>query len=255
MTRLDSMIVYNPNRDIMEDRPAISDYSIKQMSGVLTRTRLLLSMLEFIISSDNFIFYFYYPRFSYFMWIMFQLIIYFFNAQYLLTYILILLIFMVLQFSAPWERRLTPVLKTIFFNDNLLHPCLMMNNNILTKDHIDQVKNINQLLEASGETDDTVAQTKMAYNIKSKGMMDTYKEAKKGTALTLQWMEVICDFAEKARNLVRWEDPNMTFLFLLLLIVLFLFVTFLPLRLILFFSTFQKFFKGRGWQAKRIRNN
>jgi hypothetical protein len=28
MTRLDSMIVYNPNRDIVEDRKYITDYTI-----------------------------------------------------------------------------------------------------------------------------------------------------------------------------------------------------------------------------------
>jgi hypothetical protein len=31
MTRADAMIVYNPNRDIMEDRPNTHDYAIKDV--------------------------------------------------------------------------------------------------------------------------------------------------------------------------------------------------------------------------------
>ncbi len=77
----------------------------------------------------------------------------------------------------------------------------------------------------------------------------------KGTAFTLQWLEVICDFFEKLRNLFQWEDPNMTYLFLIMLVILFLFVTFLPLRIILSLATFYKFYKGQQWQKKRNINN
>lgn len=66
---------------------------------------------------------------------------------------------------------------------------------------------------------------------------------------------MICDFFEKARNLVVWEDPKMTSLFFCLLVVLFILVTFLPLRFILFIACIYKFICGRNWQGKRIRNN
>ena len=72
---------------------------------------------------------------------------------------------------------------------------------------------------------------------------------------TLQWMDVICDFFEKVRNLIVWEDPNITQLFFYLLIVLFLFVTFLPLRTIIFWSFVYKFLCGLRWQNKRVINN
>jgi len=42
MTRADAMIVYNPNRNIFEDRPYIQDYSIKEVQVVLTRARLTI---------------------------------------------------------------------------------------------------------------------------------------------------------------------------------------------------------------------
>lgn len=47
----------------------------------------------------------------------------------------------------------------------------------------------------------------------------------------------------------------MTSMFLILLIVLLLFVTFLPLRFIIFCSTFYKFYCGMRWQRKRTINN
>ena len=68
-------------------------------------------------------------------------------------------------------------------------------------------------------------------------------------------MDVICDFFEKLRNLVVWEDPNMTRLFFYLLLVLFLIVTFLPLRFIIFVVFIYKYLCGLRWQKKRVRNN
>ena len=68
-------------------------------------------------------------------------------------------------------------------------------------------------------------------------------------------MEVICDFFEKVRNLVLWEDPAMTGLFFALLVLIFIVVTFLPMRFILFLSNIIKFVQGRRWQWKRVTNN
>ena len=68
MTRLDSSIVYNPNRGINEDRPWNEDYSIKDINTVLTRVKIVITMLDQILDADMFVFYFYYPRFSYTCW-------------------------------------------------------------------------------------------------------------------------------------------------------------------------------------------
>jgi len=69
MTRLDSAIDYNPNRRIVEDRPWNDDFSLKDISMLLTRTKLVLTCLENIINADMFVFYFWYPRFSYVCWV------------------------------------------------------------------------------------------------------------------------------------------------------------------------------------------
>ena len=69
LTRLDASIMYNPNRDIMEERKIINDYSMKQINVVITRTRLLLILAEWLVNCDMFVFYFFYPRFSYTCWL------------------------------------------------------------------------------------------------------------------------------------------------------------------------------------------
>lgn len=79
---------------------------------------------------------------------------------------------------------------------------------MLSSDDIANIRNINGLLTEGKDL--KLTETKAEYNIASKGMIASYQDAKKGTAFTLQWLEVICDFFEKVRNLFQWEDPNMT---------------------------------------------
>lgn len=146
-------------------------------------------------------------------------------------------------------------MEKIFFSTKFLHKSLKGGCavNILNSEDISQIKSLNSLLESEGE--EVIAQTKETYNIKDKGMLSSYRDAKKGTAATIQKIENVCDFVEKTRNLIQWEDLHMTRIFLLLLVVLFIFVTFLPLRFILTLSTAYKFWKGLQWQKKRRVNN
>lgn len=151
---------------------------------------------------------------------------------------------------------MTPLMDHLFFNFKYLHPSLKNKNGVLTFDSISYVKSIRALMQKdTDKKDEEVQALKSKYSLKDKGMFDKYKDAKKGTVYVIQWIEVICDFAEKVRNLTQWEDRHMTLLFLLLLIVLFLVVTFLPLRFILTLSLAYKFHKGKGWQKKRVNNN
>ena len=146
MTRSDACIVYNPNRDIMEDRKYLTDYTVKQMNTVLTRSKLFFVLADSIIMADTFLFYFYYPRFSYFVWICMHLFIYLFNPQYLLSVLVFGLIFMVSQYSAWWEQHITPILDNLFFNNRHLHESLKTGNNLLTFDQISYIKCIKYLI-------------------------------------------------------------------------------------------------------------
>lgn len=42
MTRIDSMVVANPNRDITEDRKKKNGYSVKEIKTVMARMKLLI---------------------------------------------------------------------------------------------------------------------------------------------------------------------------------------------------------------------
>lgn len=254
MTRLDSSIVYNPNRMIVEDRPWNEDYSFKEVSTVLTRLKLVITMLENIINADMFVFYFYYPRFSYSCWIFGQLLIYFFDSDYLLSYIILIAIWIVAAYSEYWEKNITPLIDDLFFRQDLLNKDLMSTNNVMTMDEILHVKSVNSLLE-NAEGEEVIAQARQQYNIAKVGYWGAYKESRKGANFSLQWMDIISDFFEKTRNLVLWEDYNMTTLFFVLLLVIFIIVTFLPMRFILFLACAYKFACGRRWQHKRITNN
>ena len=68
-------------------------------------------------------------------------------------------------------------------------------------------------------------------------------------------MEITCDFFEKVKNLVRWEDPRMTKYFFLVLLLLFLAVTFFPLRFIIVVWLIHKFYRGQFYHKRKVTNN
>lgn len=111
MTRADAMIVYNPNRDIFEDRRYINDYSIKDVQVALTRARLGIQLIANVIKSDTFIFQFWYPKFSYICWAALHIFVYYFDSRYLLTYLLVGLIWLTLTHSLWWSKQVTPFLE------------------------------------------------------------------------------------------------------------------------------------------------
>ena len=132
---------------IVEDRPWNDDYTFKEVSTVLTRTRLVLRLLENLIDADMFVFYFYYPRFSYCCWIFGQLIVYYWDAQYTLSYLILICMWIVAAYSEFWEKNISPILEDVFFRPDLLNEDLMSTNNVLTMDQIMHVKSVNALLE------------------------------------------------------------------------------------------------------------
>jgi len=173
MTRADAMIMYNPNRDLTnEERIYKADYSIKEANVVLTRARISILIIESVLNSDAFIFYFWYPRFSYTCWAFLHFFIYFFDSQYFLTYLTVGLIFLIMQKSQVWKLKLSPLLEKTFFSTSHLHKSLKSACaiNILSSDDISKIKSVHSLLESEGE--EVIAQTKDTYNIKDKGMIN-----------------------------------------------------------------------------------
>ena len=68
LTRVDSMIIINPNRDIVEDRKIKIGLSLKEISTIMTRIKLIIFLIEFLKDIDKPVFYFNYPRYSVFVY-------------------------------------------------------------------------------------------------------------------------------------------------------------------------------------------
>lgn len=73
------MLVQNPNREIIEDRRIKDSFSIKDVSSVLNRTKMVLFYVEWFLEIDTFVHQFVYPRFSKVVYVALLLTINFFD--------------------------------------------------------------------------------------------------------------------------------------------------------------------------------
>ena len=74
--------------------------------------------------------------------------------------------------------------------------------------------------------------------------MGKFKDFKKSSTVTLNAMDITCDFFEKSKNLVKWEEPRMTKYFFIISLMGLLVVTFIPLRIIICVWLVYKFYRG-----------
>ena len=68
LTRVDSMVIVNPNRDIIEDRKVKIGLSFKEIATIMTRIKLIIFLIEFLKDIDKPVFYYNYPRYSVFVY-------------------------------------------------------------------------------------------------------------------------------------------------------------------------------------------
>ncbi|CDW85589.1 UNKNOWN [Stylonychia lemnae] len=251
MTRIDSMIVFNPNRDIVEDRRKKSGYGFKEISTVMTRTKLIIFLFEYLRDIDRPVLYFDYPRFSILWFVSLEIFTITFNPFYLLTYLTIFVFVLVGSYSEFWVTYITPHISEIFFKEEHLNKLIIPNHQVRTHDQISQEKSMQSLREASNE----LKQMHQDYNIKDKNILGKFRDFKKSSTVTLNYMDITCDFFEKTKNLIKWEEPRMTKYFLLLCIVLFIAVTFIPIRIIISVYLVYKFYRGQFYHQRRIRSN
>mmetsp|Transcript_18155 Transcript_18155/g.13202 ORF Transcript_18155/g.13202 Transcript_18155/m.13202 type:complete len:257 (+) Transcript_18155:42-812(+) len=104
MTRVDSMFIANPNRDIVEDRKFKYSYGFKEINTVMTRLKLLIYLILYLKGIDRPVLYFDYPRHSYLWCFGLISLTYFFNPNYLLTYLLCLSLLILASNSEMWQR-------------------------------------------------------------------------------------------------------------------------------------------------------
>jgi hypothetical protein len=78
---------------------------------------------------------------------------------------------------------------------------------------------------------------------------------RRSTAWTLNVIDKYCDYFEKYKNLIKWEDPIMTRIFFIALVTFFVIVTFMPIRLFFAIGYIWKYYKGQNWQNRRQNHN
>ena len=101
----------------------------------------------------------------------------------------------------------------------------------------------------------TIKQIHQDYNIREKNIYAKLQDLKKSSTVTLNAMDSVCNFYEKTKNLIRWEEARMTQYFALVSFLMFLVVTFLPIRILFMIYLTRRFYRGQFYHKKRIRNN
>lgn len=132
MTRIDSMVVANPNRDVIEDRRKKQGYSIKEIKTVLTRMKLLIFCYEFLKTVDRQVVYFDYPRYSVAWYIFLMWFTYSYNPAYLLTYLTLGCLILVMSYSDFYRNYVSPLLDHYFFKEERRNPLLMPKHPVRT---------------------------------------------------------------------------------------------------------------------------
>lgn len=253
MTTHRSILVENPNKGIIEDRKQKESYTFKEMNQVLARAKLVIFYWEWFINIDTFIYQFHYPKFSCIACALILFLIATFDPQYVLSYLLLIVVVLVATHSPYWAENCQQRFMDLLFKD--VHPLMKDLNQIKKQDEVQFKKIQEQMFENDFQADELL-KLKADYNLEEKkGLMHRLREAKKGTAHTLNVIDLYCDYFEKYKNLLKWEDPKMTLLFFFVALVVLIIVTFLPLRLFLMLSFSYKFYKGRNWNKKRQMNN
>ena len=86
-------------------------------------------------------------------------------------------------------------------------------------------------------------------------MYAKWKDLKKSSTGTLNAMDSVCNVFEKTKNLINWEQQRMTTYFTLFAFIMFIFVTFMPVRIILMVYLTHRFYRGQFYHKRRVRNN
>lgn len=173
-----------------------------------------------------------------------------------MSYLTVLLLVVILSHSDHYGKNIQPRVKEFFFDESLMHPLLREQNQLIKHNNVDYTK-LQTRLTSNIQNKDDLDKIYEEYYIpeERKGLFNKYKDVRRSTLWTLNVIDKYCDYFEKYKNLVKWEDPVMTQAFFFTLIALFIVVTFLPLRLFIALGYCYKYYKGLNWQQRRQKHN
>jgi len=115
-----------------------------------------------------------------------QIFVYFFDMNYLLTYVIVGFFWIAARNSPWWAENLTPLFEQVFFSVDHLHPLLKRGSaiNTLALWDVSSVRNLDALIKDEKRYT-KLAEIKEMYSIPTKSAISQYQDAIKGTAFTL----------------------------------------------------------------------
>lgn len=245
-TSINSLYAFHQNRNRCENRVMGDSYSLKKYQEVIWRLKLCSLAFEKFKNGQRFLFYHNYPKFSLYCEIFMVLFVYFFQSEHLLSYGLLALVIVLIINSG----FMNDPIKAFFFMERHRNQNLK-DTDIKSQLFVDEELTKTRLKEEKDKLDEKSS----LYNIKKRGILGRYNQFKQRSAKTLDKLEYFVDMFEKFKNLLCWQDEQMTKYFLFVVLILFAFFTFLPVRYITIIYLIRRFHKGKSYYKRRKKSN
>ena len=117
ISKLKTMIAFNPNRDIVEDRRRKQSYKVKEIQMVFAKSSIGVQKILQVNEYYRLIFFFKYPRYSIFCLLVMLIFLITFEPKYLLSYMIALFMAFYLSYNEFMYRKCGPVINRLFFKD------------------------------------------------------------------------------------------------------------------------------------------
>eukprot|EP00347_Sterkiella_histriomuscorum_P002460 403368062 len=288
LSQFTAMVMFNPNRDVVEDRPKKKEYSRKEINVMISKLVLTIYQILDIEDVEKLIFYFKYPNLSKFLRIAIILFLIYFDPQYLISYTLGIVIFIFILQNKSWHSHTQPLLTYIFFSKKNEYLNEEKGKRIITFRQDSKSKNMKTLEMASiGEKQDIDSKNKkikigkkkqllhpnsqfededamldddqldkdQKYERRQFGILEKYRDLKDKLSVLVFFFDATTDFVEKFNKLLIWQDQKSSKLFLIILIIIFLVISFLPLRYFIILAMLKKFNRGSSYYKRRYTGN
>lgn len=116
MSQVKTLISFNPNRDVVEDRPRKTEYKVQEMLMLVSRATIGLNKVLDINDYYRLVFFFKYPKFSIFCMISMMIFTLFFDPVYFLSYMIAIFIIFYIFKNQKVYNNFEPILHKLFFN-------------------------------------------------------------------------------------------------------------------------------------------
>lgn len=107
-------IAFNPNRDLVEDRPRNFKFNTKQLEYVAAKVMLAFYSLISINHVEQVIFFYKYPRLSEFFKIFLLVFVIIFDPRHLLSYLLFMFLVLFIVMNDSWYGYVKPICDWLF---------------------------------------------------------------------------------------------------------------------------------------------